>query len=136
MGVRMGDNSKAIAVTLNVIGMIVGIFVLTAGIMRFVYGGSGNDYILATYLSLFGIILFLLELKVFPFMYKLFGFLASWYGRGFFYIFCGTLSWVGNDWTLVFPITCFVCGVLWIILFFTKLSLPPPLLGGESPHSH
>ena len=47
----MGDRSKAINITLNVVGMIVGIFVMTAGIMRFVYGGSGNDYILATYLT-------------------------------------------------------------------------------------
>lgn len=47
----MGDRNKVIAITINIVGMIVGIFIMSAGIIRFIYADDNiNAYILGTYL--------------------------------------------------------------------------------------
>merc|ERR1711943_149269 len=127
----MGHDNKTLQLVLNVVGMIVGVFIMAAGICRFIDGGhDAINIILGVYLIFFGIVLVTLELKAFAIFYRLCGFL---------YIFCGTLSYVGNDWTLMFPITCFVVGILWIVFSFLKIPLPHPIIGGETSdgsHNH
>ena len=102
-----------------------------------------------TFVRLFGIVIFIFELKPIHLMYEIFGFFKWWAGRGVFFILyaqsklrallqclsinsVGSLCWFGwNNWYLVFSVTTIVIGVLFIVMHFIQYRYPPPLLGGE-----
>jgi len=135
-------------VLINIANFLVGAMVTTAGVLKCIgaIGGGAQGFqifIIGMFLVFFGLMILLVEIRLPNFITAYAGFMATFFGRGMWYIFLGCLVLVpppqganqGENWFLfIAAIFILIVGFLWILLqFIAAVDRPRPVYVVQQP---